>query len=101
MAKHKPEPQESIPHLLEELIGVAREQLAVAQESLQNAQAANSTLAALDKKSEKSLRLAQQALHVEKELLESSHRIELLLGSETAPAALRIKYDKLLKGATQ
>jgi hypothetical protein len=94
MAKHKPEPQESIPHLLEELIAVAREQLAVAQEALQNAQAANSTLLVIEK-------TGKQSLTVERHILESSHRIELLLGSETAPAALRIKYNKLLKGANQ
>ena len=98
MPKHEPDPMQSVASLLEQLLEVAKEQLGelhdinssteqsmtiaqqqlqVAQETLQNAQATNSTL---------------------NDLLASSKRIEQLLGGgETAPAALRIKYDKILE----
>jgi hypothetical protein len=80
-----PDETTSVASLLEQLIAIAQQQLA-------EQQAANAKLASL-------ISTAAQSLDVAQQTLESSKRIEQLLGGETgtAPAELRISYRYTLK----
>ena len=83
-SKHMPQPEQnqSVAQLLEQLLAVAKDQLAVAEETLQNVQTANTTLNAL---------------------LASSKNIEKLLGGGeevSVPAMLKVVYKfALTQGA--
>lgn len=99
----KPEPKDSVAQLLEQLIEIATEQLAVSKQILAGINKANSTLTLINMVSQntnevvqKSLRVAKQQLRVAEATLESSKRIEELLGGEESPARLRIEYLKTI-----
>jgi hypothetical protein len=82
-SKHMPQPEQnqSVAQLLEQLLAVAKEQLQVAEETLQNLQTMNSTLNAL---------------------LVSSKNIEKLLGGGeevSMPTMLKVVYKHILQGA--
>jgi hypothetical protein len=93
----QPQPMLGVSSLLEQLLTVAKLQLAVSQDTngkvnlllVQGKQTLDATQAGLLQ--------GKEALQIAQQTLESSQRIEELLGAEKPPAGLRIKYDKTLK----